>query len=928
MRPRQTSAPSIGRTGQPGRAAPPSQRFSESGNARRIELAKPAALARLPMLALALGIAPAVAVAQSIPSGGKPSPRFGAQPFTQRLLLAEEFGTEPMPASNAARPRNLAPMPVPATLQCCPDPLGLDNFLRQTMHPPATKEANTISQNPFRLRIEELLGRPAPHLPADGRPAGQGWSHQRFEEFPPKVYVKSAQTGARTNNGNRDDRQRHNYAVGEFGPGGLYHNTTGLPGSDGTTAGIEIRIHPNMPVQDPLAVWTFDGTLPPKLLQARYGEGVLFRHYNALPVDPNANMGFGHHTITTHLHNGHTPAESDGYMHAFFYPGQFWDYNWPMIVAGHDSINTGATDPRMGRPDGRGGITRVRGDWRETQSSLWFHDHALDYTSQKVYKGNAALMNLYSAVDRGNEAINDGVNLRLPSGTALDWGNRDYDVNLLIADKAWDQNGQLWFNPFEVDGFLGDTVTVNWQYSPYLEVRARRYRFRLLNGCVARYFKIGLIRDSGEPVEFHMVANDGNIMEHAVAFDGTLGTQRGILPELAIGERYDIVVDFAQFKPGERLYFVNLLEHTTGRGPNDAIDLEDVLTGVYAPIQVDDDADGIMDRWAGGDPAVGKFMEFRVMPYAGTDLSMNPTNYVAGRQKMIPLPRPTAQELASARRHELVFGRSGGTDETPWTIKTNGGPGLTADYHRVSIAPQIGELQIWKFTSGGGWAHPVHAHFEEAMVLSRNGEMPPEWERWARKDVFRIGDGPDTTHTIEIAMRFREFAGSYVEHCHNTTHEDLAMLLRWDIERPGQTIPLPAPVPDWEGVYMAPSSSLPLARDGVGFGSASPVVNNGAATPVGVITVTSAEYRIDDMRWKIEGSLNGSVPGAVSVRAFMGPTLGGTAIGSGVVQPDGTFEIDVKDLDRGNVTRISLDSTSGAILLNRTFAITTLSLTR
>ena len=28
----------------------------------------------------------------------------------------------------------------------------------------------------------------------------------------------------------------------------------------------------------------------------------------------------------------------------------------------------------------------------------------------------------------------------------LDWGNRDYDVNLLLADKAWDETGQLWFN--------------------------------------------------------------------------------------------------------------------------------------------------------------------------------------------------------------------------------------------------------------------------------------------------------------------------------------------------------------------------------------------------------------------------------------------------------------------------------------------------
>ena len=101
-------------------------------------------------------------------------------------------------------------------------------------------------------------------------------------------------------------------------------------------------------------------------------------------------------------------------------------------------------------------------------STHWFHDHMLDFTAQNVYKGNAVMMNYYSAIDRGNEALQDGVNLRFPSGSGMPWGNRDYDVNLVIADKAWDQNGQLWFNPFNTDGFLGDQVLVNWQYQPRL----------------------------------------------------------------------------------------------------------------------------------------------------------------------------------------------------------------------------------------------------------------------------------------------------------------------------------------------------------------------------------------------------------------------------------------------------------------------------
>ena len=141
------------------------------------------------------------------------------------------------------------------------------------------------------------------------------------------------------------------------------------------------------------------------------------RHYNALPIDPSANMGFGLHTLSTHEHNGHSPAESDGYANAFFFPGQYYDYRWPIQLAGYDSINTSAQDPRAAFPCAPGetlyvndtspglktcdnGTIKIRGDWRETMSTHWFHDHMLDFTAQNVYKGNATMMNYYSAVDR------------------------------------------------------------------------------------------------------------------------------------------------------------------------------------------------------------------------------------------------------------------------------------------------------------------------------------------------------------------------------------------------------------------------------------------------------------------------------------------------------------------------------------------------
>lgn len=77
--------------------------------------------------------------------------------------------------------------------------------------------------------------------------------------------------------------------------------------------------------------------------------------------------------------------------------------------------------------------------------------------------------------------------------------------------------------------------------------------------------------------------------------------------------------------------------------------------------------------------------------------------------------------------------------------------------------------------------------------MSRNGAAPPAHEA-GRKDVVRLGRNEE----IRIFMRFRDFPdpqyapppnvlspfnfGRYPIHCHNMTHEDHAMMARWDVE--------------------------------------------------------------------------------------------------------------------------------------------------
>ena len=62
---------------------------------------------------------------------------------------------------------------------------------------------------------------------------------------------------------------------------------------------------------------------------------------------------------------------------------------------------------------------------------------------------------------------------------------------------------------------------------------------------------------------------------------------------------------------------------------------------------------------------------------------------------------------------------------------------------------------------------------------------------------------------MKITLQFRDFGGMFMEHCHNTMHEDNAMLLRWEIDDGGAPFlrPLPTPIPRPQGVtFVAPTT--------------------------------------------------------------------------------------------------------------------------
>src|SRR5437868_5040857 len=107
--------------------------------------------------------------------------------------------------------------------------------------------------------------------------------------------------------------------------------------------------------------------------------------------------------------------------------------------------------------------------------------------------------------------------------------------------------------------------------------------------------------------------------------------------------------------------------------------------------------------------------------------------------------------------------------------------------------------------------------FEEGQILARNGSAAnvPAWEK-GRKDVYRLRPGGSVT----LTMQFREFFGMFMEHCHNTVHEDHAMLVRWELDR--GLVPMPTPIPTPQGVGYIASTTLPTA-----FNQPSNVSNKG-----------------------------------------------------------------------------------------------------
>jgi FtsP/CotA-like multicopper oxidase with cupredoxin domain len=424
------------------------------------------------------------------------------------------------------------------------------------------------------------------------------------------------------------------------------------------------------------------------------------RNFNDLPAD---NGGFGLPSVTTHLHNGHTPSESDGNPCDFFERGFFYDQHYPNVLAGFDS-----THP-------------PNGDINEAMSTLWYHDHRVDHTSQNVYKGLYGMYMLFNEFDTGNEQTG----FRLPSFP-------EFDIRMDFTDKVLDEDCQIFFDLFNIDGIIGDTFLVNGKIQPFLNVQPRRYRFRWLDAGPSRFYELFFtnLNNLNQQIPFWHIANDGNLLPRPIQVTSA---------RIGVAERHDIIMDFSTFK-GQTIYLENRLKQVDGRGP------------VAAPNNLHAAGQGNL------------LLQIRVGNQTVPDMSRKP-------QQMTFYNLPDKTETPRIQR-TFKFDRLNGM----WSIN---GRFMTCDEIRFRI--QRNSVEHWILSNlSGDWEHPIHIHLEEHQILSRQ-LLPVSPVEVARKDVTRL----IRNERIQLFFRFRDFRGKYPIHCHNTVHEDHAMMMLWEVQDDG-----------------------------------------------------------------------------------------------------------------------------------------------
>ncbi len=449
-------------------------------------------------------------------------------------------------------------------------------------------------------------------------------------------------------------------------------------------------------------------------------------NHMAMPPEPGSEGALNYQgpiPAVVHLHGGEVPPQLDGGPDSWFTSdGAF---------QGHAFYN---------RDGVAGNYSIYRYPNSQEGALIWFHDHTLGATRLNVYAG---LAGGYLLLDPVNDPQN------LPSL-----------VPLVIQDRMFDTNGQLFFpsdsaggfqwapnpeHPYWVPEFIGDTIVVNGKAWPFLEVEPKRYTFLFLNGSNARTYEMFLTDPvSGNPgPDFWIIGSDGGFLDKPVKVGPTAGKNNKLT--MMSGERYWAVVDFAGFQAGKlgpngRSYSGTWLLKNTAKAP---------FPNGAAPRA----------------NTVGQIMQFRVtLPLAAPDTSFNPAaaGAVVRATPMVRLVNPATGALAAGvtahKTRQLTLNEVMGMPQNtvnpvtgavtaypggPMEILVNntkwGGERINgvdpmgmftfesrADFtmdgtghNWLSELPNEGETETWEIVNLTADAHPIHLHLVQFQLMNR-----------------------------------------------------------------------------------------------------------------------------------------------------------------------------------------------------------------
>jgi spore coat protein A len=494
----------------------------------------------------------------------------------------------------------------------------------------------------------------------------------------------------------------------------------------------------------PIPVWGYNagaktgGYLGPTIVAQR-GTQTTVDYANTLPrkhllnVDPTLMQMKGkpvNSRILTHLHGGHIEGLDDGNPYA------------------GGRLPSGQTVP-----DFLSGQTQ-RVTYRNDQESahIWYHDHALGITRLNVMAGLAGVYLLRDNVDDGQGGTFSDGN-KLPSG--------DYEVPLVIQDRAFAKDGRIKYPAQWTPEFFGDVVCVNGKVWPFKNVEPRKYRMRILNGSNSRFYNLQLTGGA----TMTQIGTDGGFLQAPVPIPKLL---------IAPGERADVVFDFTGTS-GDVDLMDTPLPATTVSPSTPLARAEIMRFKVAGPVTVPD----------GPLPAQLRDTAFSVPGTSARERFLTLEERLAG-------PVPTALVLNGMR-----FGE------------------VDAQGNRiVTERPNFGDTEVWTLINVSADSHPMHLHLPQFEVLERRqlnvagyqadldaaraaaggpvdangqlvnpdptphvgGQEPVDDNEKGPKDTVRANPAQITRIKVNFDIR-----GNYVWHCHILEHEENDMMRPYDV---------------------------------------------------------------------------------------------------------------------------------------------------